>query len=321
MKTFYWLVKREFWEHKGGFFWAPVITGIVFLVLNGMGIILGEILGKAHWGGLKFGGDNMHFQYNMSPQDLHNAGAGIDIMLYAVAAIILGITAIVVFFYCLGALYDDRRDRSILFWKSLPLSDTSTVLSKLASAAIVAPVIAIVVGLIVGLAMMILMAIAASVHGIGLWALMMEAHPFRVVLNLILLIPLYAVWALPTLGWLLLCSAWSRSKPFLWAIALPVGSGVIVSWFGLMGSIDMSSNWYWRNVVGRMLGGLVPGGWVGNASPLVVPGHNDPAALLDSLDLAYHYSALASPSLWIGAVAGAAMIAGAIWFRRWRDDS
>jgi len=33
MKTFYWLVKREFWEHKGGFFWAPVISGIVFLEL------------------------------------------------------------------------------------------------------------------------------------------------------------------------------------------------------------------------------------------------------------------------------------------------
>jgi len=53
----------------------------------------------------------------------------------------------------------------------------------------------------------------------------------------------------------------------------------------------------------------------------VISDHNDPAALLDSLDLAYHYSALASPSLWIGAAAGAAMIAGAVWFRRWRDES
>jgi ABC-2 type transport system permease protein len=320
MKTFYWLVKREFWEHKGGFFWAPVIAGIVFLVLNGMGIILGEILGREHWGGLKFGSD-VHFQNNMSVQDLQNAGAGIDIMLYAVAAIILGITAIVVFFYCLGALYDDRRDRSILFWKSLPLSDTSTVLSKLASAAIVAPVIALVVGVIVGLAMMILLAIAASMHGVSVWSLLIEAHPIRVVLHLIALIPLYAIWALPTLGWLLLCSAWSKSKPFLWAIALPVGSGVIVSWFGLMGLADLSSNWYWKNVVGRMLGGLVPGGWAGNSTMTVFPGHNDPVALLDSLDLAFHYSAMGSPSLWIGAAAGAAMIAGAIWFRRWRDES
>jgi ABC-2 type transport system permease protein len=53
----------------------------------------------------------------------------------------------------------------------------------------------------------------------------------------------------------------------------------------------------------------------------VVPSRDDPAAVLEALDLSYHYSALASPSLWIGAAAGVAMIAGAIWFRRWRDDS
>jgi ABC-2 type transport system permease protein len=322
MKTFYWLVKREFWEHKGGFFWAPVVTGIVFLVLNTMGIILGEVFGRrSNWGGFKYNGD-LHFQgSNISPEDLHNAGAGIDIMLYAIAGIVLAVTAIVVFFYCLGALYDDRRDRSVLFWKSLPLSDTSTVLSKVVSAILLAPAIAVVVGVIVGLALAILVAIVATMHGIGVWSLLMEAHPFRVVLNLVLLIPLYAIWALPTIGWLLLCSSWARGKPFLWAIALPVGAGVIVSWFGLMGMAGQPSGWFWKNVVGRLLGSLIPGGWVGNASPLVVPSHDDPAAVLEALDLSYHYSALASPSLWIGAAAGVAMIAGAIWFRRWRDDS
>ncbi len=81
------------------------------------------------------------------------------------------------------------------------------------------------------------------------------------------------------------------------------------------------SSWYWKNFVGRLLGSLLPGGRVSNASPLVVPNYDDPAGLLDSLTCAYHYSALASPSLWIGAAVGIGMIAGAIWFRRWRDDS
>lgn len=242
-------------------------------------------------------------------------------MFYAVAAIILSVTAIVVFFYALGSLYDDRRDRSILFWKSLPISDTSTVLSKLASAVLLAPAIAVVVGVIVGLGMAIIIAIAAAFHGVGLWALLMASHPIRVVFNLILLIPLYAIWALPTVGWLMLCSAWARGKPFLWAIALPVSAGVIVSWFGLMGIAGLSSQWFWKNVVGRLLGSLLPGGWLANTSSLAGIDHDNPAALLDSVNLAYHYSALASPSVWIGAMAGAAMIAGAIWFRRWRDDS
>ncbi|MGN6092413.1 MAG: hypothetical protein ACTHOL_08685, partial [Luteibacter jiangsuensis] len=202
-----------------------------------------------------------------------------------------------------------------------PLSDTSTVLSKVASAIVLAPAIAVVIGVIVGLAMSFLFAVVASMHGVGLWGLLMAAHPIRVVLNMILLIPLYAVWALPTIGWLLLCSSWARSKPFLWAIALPVGAGVIVSWFGLMGFAGLSSEWFWKNVVGRLLGSLAPGGWITNASQLSGVGHDDPASLVNSMGLAYHYSALASPSLWIGAAAGAAMIAGAIWFRRWRDDS
>ncbi|SEO77780.1 MULTISPECIES: hypothetical protein [unclassified Luteibacter] len=324
MKTFYWLVKREFWETKGGFFWAPVVTGIVFLVLNGMGLVLGEVFGRREnphwWGGLRFGGD-AQLQAHMRPEDLQQVAAGVDIMFYAVAGVILCVTAIVIFFYCLGALYDDRRDRSILFWKSLPLSDTSTVLSKVASALLLAPAIAVVVGVIVALVLGILIAIVAAIHGVGVWSLLMASHPIRVVVNMILLIPLYAIWALPTVGWLLLCSAWARGKPFLWAIALPVGAGVIVSWFGLMGIAGLSSNWFWKNVVGRLLGSLMPGGWIGNTSSLAGLDDDNPASLVKGMDLAFHYSALASPALWIGALAGAAMIAGAIWFRRWRDDT
>jgi ABC-2 type transport system permease protein len=318
MKTFYWLVKREFWEHRGGFFTAPLVAGIIALVLNAMAIVTAEVFGRRAMSDTHF---HSNFERAFDQSDLIQAGAVLDATLYGVATVILCVTAIVVFFYCLGALYDDRRDRSILFWKSLPLSDTSTVLSKVASAALLAPAISIVIGVIAGLLLIVIIAIAGTFHGVSIWNMLMEAHPFRVVFNMVLLLPLYALWALPTLGWLLLCSAWARSKPFLWAIALPLGAGVIVSWFGLMGFAGLSTSWFWKNIVGRMLGSLVPGGWVGNASPLVLPSHNDPAGLINSLDLSYHYSSLASPSVWIGAVAGVVMIAGAVWFRRWRDDS
>ncbi|SEN04099.1 ABC-2 type transport system permease protein [Luteibacter sp. UNCMF331Sha3.1] len=324
MKTFYWLVKREFWETKGGFFWAPIVTGIVFLVLNGMALIVGEVFGRRggdHWQGFRIGGQGLHA--DLAPDQVAQIGAGIDIMFYAVASIILCVTAIVVFFYALGSLYDDRRDRSILFWKSLPISDTSTVLSKLASALFVAPAIAVVVGVLVALGMAVIIAIAAALHGVGLWALLMASHPIRVVLNLILLIPLYALWALPTVGWLMLCSAWARSKPFLWAVVLPIAAGVLVSWFDMLGVPGLSSGWFWPNVVLRLFGGLMPGSWLmlGEPSSLAGLDHHDPAALLDGMNLAFHYSTLANPTLWIGVIAGVAMVAGAIWFRRWRDDS
>jgi len=318
MKTFYWLVKREYWEHKGGFFTAPLVAGIIALVLNAMAIVAAEVFGRHAMSNVNF---HSNFERAFDQSDLAQAGAVLDATLYGVAIIILAVTAIVVFFYCLGALYDDRRDRSILFWKSLPLSDTTTVLSKVASAALLAPAISIVIGVICGLLLMVIIAIAGTFHGVNMWSMLTEAHPFRVVLNMILLIPLYALWALPTLGWLLLCSAWARSKPFLWAIALPLGAGVIVSWFGLMGSAGLSTSWFWKNIVGRMLGSLVPGGWLNGASPLVIPGPDDPAGILRSLSLSYHYSSLANPSIWIGAVAGIVMIGGAVWLRRWRDDS
>ncbi|WP_210235883.1 ABC-2 transporter permease, partial [Mesorhizobium sp. M1C.F.Ca.ET.212.01.1.1] len=77
----------------------------------------------------------------------------------------IGVLAFVVFFYCLGALYDDRRDRSILFWKSLPLSDTQTVLSKVISALIVAPLIAVIAGIITMLGFLLVISVVALMHG------------------------------------------------------------------------------------------------------------------------------------------------------------
>ncbi|MDF4003342.1 hypothetical protein P3W33_08030 [Luteibacter sp. PPL552] len=321
MKTFFWLVKREFWEHKGGFVTAPLVAGAIGFLLNAMLIAFGE----GHYAGANF---HTNFSAAYDSADLAKAGVVVDGLLYGVTLMILIVTAIVVFFYCLGSLYDDRRDRSVLFWKSLPLSDTTTVLSKLASAVIFAPAIAVVVGVVVGLALTIMFVGVASLHGLSAWPLLMQAHPFKVTLNLILLIPLYALWALPTAGWLMLCSAFARSKPFLWAIALPVGTGVLVSWWGLMIGDSGVSRWFWPNVVGRMLGGLIPAGWVNSTSRVVHSSdidlalhQGDPAAALDQIGLAFHYSAVTNPSLYVGVLAGAAMIAGAIWFRRWRDDS
>lgn len=316
MKTFYWLVKREFWENKGGFITAPIVVGIVTFAINAMLIAIGEAR-------MRFGDGNFHTNFSRAYEgaDLAQAGAVIDGLLYGVTLMVLVVTAIVVFFYCLGSLYDDRRDRSILFWKSLPLSDTDTVLSKLVSAILIAPAVAVVVGVISGLMLAMMFSLVGTYHGFSLWPLLMEAHPFKVVGTLILLIPLYAIWALPTVGWLMLCSAWARSKPFLWAIALPLGSGVIVAWMSMMAGFDGLTNRYWHYVVGRLLGSLLPGGWLSETSRLAGLDSDDPAGALSKFNLAYHYSALAQPSAWIGALAGIAMIGGAIWFRRWRDDS
>ncbi len=321
MKTFYWLIKREFWEHRGGFFWTPVITGGIFLLLNIMGIITAEVLGARH--GISFGasGGLRHVIADMDAGDLSQVGLALDVAMYSAMGLLVVVLGFVVFFYCLGALYDDRRDRSILFWKSLPVSDASTVLSKVASATVVAPVIAVAVGIIVGMLQLLIVAVTLSFHGVNVWQLLVLAHPFRVMFNLIGYIPLYVLWAAPAVGWLLLCSAWARSKPFLWAVALPVATGLLVSWFGIMGLFDLPTVWFWKNIVQRALLSVFPGTgslFSANGGDMVrhVTGNGT-----DVLDLANTWHLMASPNLWVGVVIGAALLAGATWFRRWRDDS
>ncbi|MGB5853364.1 MAG: ABC-2 transporter permease [Rhodanobacter sp.] len=319
MKTFLWLVKREFWEHRGGFLRAPVITAAIFLLLNLMGIVTGEVMGRQMGFHLGMGSNNLHLlTRDLDQQSMEAVGAGLDLVMYSSTMIIGIVLGFVVFFYCLGALYDDRRDRSILFWKSLPVSDTATVLSKVVSATVVAPLIAVVVGALTGLVMLLMFAITLSLHGVGVWHLLGLSHPLRVLANLVGSIPLYVLWALPTVGWLMLCSAWARSKPFLWAVALPVGVGIVIGWFNLLGTVNISNDWYWGNVVARILGSVFPGGWFSQVTGI---GGSDPASVLSSLGVLRSYTALGSMNLWIGVVAAVAMLAGAIWFRRWRDDS
>jgi ABC-2 type transport system permease protein len=322
MKTFYWLMKREFWENRGGFLWAPVVTGVVFLVLNVMAIVAAEVMRARN--GIEIGGNNFRVLIERAGDgDLAQVGAALDMTMLSSMGLLTIVLAFVVFFYCLGALYDDRRDRSVLFWKSLPLSNTSTVLSKVVSAVVVAPAIAVVVGIAVGLVQLVIFSLVLSFHGINMWELLTLAHPVRAVISLLGSIPVYALWAAPAVGWLLLCSAWARSKPFLWAVAVPVVAGLMVSWFGIMGVFSLPTQWFWTNVVARLLLSVFPGSHFAmdrhalhNVSGLG-DAHN-PLALVSPTQT---YAVLASPNLWIGVAVGAALIAAAVWFRRVRDDS
>ncbi|MEO7072610.1 MAG: hypothetical protein ABI300_06420 [Rhodanobacter sp.] len=318
INNLYWLVKREFWEHRGGFLWAPVITAGIFLLLTIMGVVTAEVLGARHGISIGASGQLRQVISQMDAGDMSQVGMALDLTMFSAMALITVVLGFVVFFYCLGALYDDRRDRSVLFWKSLPISNTSTVLSKVISATILAPVIAVVVGIAAGLLQLLIVAIVLSFHGVNVWQLLLLAHPFRITANLIGYLPIYLLWALPSVGWLLLCSAWARSKPFLWAIALPVATGLVISWFGIMGLFNLSAGWFWQEVVLRGLLSVFPG-----SGTLASLGQSSPRGSMNGLslmDLSQSYQVLATPSLWIGLVIGVALLAGAIWFRRWRSD-
>ena len=321
------LLRREFWEHKGGFFWAPIWAGGISLLLTLMALIFGEVaMRREAVSGLKVNGQVMIngldlnlITEQMSPDDVQKLADGISLSTASAMFWPLLVLGFVVFFYCLGSLYDERKDRSVLFWKSLPVSDRDTVLSKALSALVVAPTLAIAVGIACMVAFLLVLSVFVLLHHGNPFVLLWS--PDNLLANAgvaLAAIPVYALWALPSAGWLLLCSAWSKSKPFLWAIMIPVFAGVFISWFDLMNVFNLDSSWFWKNVVAHLLGGVFPGTWftVMDMDGLQVKELGNHLVLLKAL-----YSALATPQLWIGAGAGIAMIAAAVRLRRWRDDN
>ncbi|HQZ31472.1 MAG TPA: hypothetical protein PLG89_06375 [Arenimonas sp.] len=328
MNTFKWLLKREYWENRGGFFWAPLITGSVFLLLTLMAVIAGESMRSAALDGegLRMNGVELSkLTETMRPGDIAEMGAGLDLGALLASTWPFIVLAFVVFFYCLGALFDERKDRSILFWKSLPLSDQQTVLSKVFSALVIAPVIATVAAIATSIGFLVILSGYALFHGGNpltlIWG---PASPLTVAFNLAAALPVFAVWALPTVGWLLLVSAWSKSKPFLWALLVPLFAGVLVTWFDVMEMLGMKASWFWTNVVGRLLLGTVSGmdmiyregknPAMQNFNP---EGPQDVLALFSAQNT---WSAFAHLDIWVGAAAGVAMILAAVHFRRARDE-
>ncbi len=229
------------------------------------------------------------------------------------------VLAFVVFFYCLGALYDDRRDRSILFWKSLPVSDLATVLSKLATALLMAPLLAILASVLTLAGYLALMMAGVAWAGADPITLVWQpARPLALLGNLLLSLPAYALWALPTAGWLLLCSAFARRVPFLWAVVVPVLGGALLSASGLVGMTGLGHAALWRDGIARLLLGTMPG-----MTELYLPdaAGQDQTALTNLFSASHAFAPLSLPALWIGAVFGLACVAGAVWLRRRSDDS
>ncbi|WP_411831932.1 hypothetical protein [Pseudoxanthomonas mexicana] len=324
------LLRREFWEHKGGFFWAPLVTGGIFLLLSVMGIVVGLVAARKIPNDARVNLESGSFQINgldlslltsqLSAENLRELGEALDVSLFMASTWPMIVLAFVVFFYCLGSLYDERKDRSVLFWRSLPVSDAETTLSKVLSATLVAPLLAILAGVVSMFGFLIVISLVVLFHGGNpltlLWG---PASPLRVSGQLLAAIPVYAIWALPAVGWLMLCSAWARSKPFLWALMIPLFAGIFVSWFDLMQFFDQGSGWFWKHVVARLLLSVVPGSdiFYRGADFALLSGAQ---SIHQLISLKVTYGALARPETWIGAVAGVAMILGAIRLRRWRDD-
>jgi ABC-2 type transport system permease protein len=144
-------------------------------------------------------------------------------------------------------------------------------------------------------------------------------------LSLLALLPVYAVWALPTVGWLMLVSGWARTKPLLWAVGVPLMALFIVKWISLtlggFGEMEHDLMHTANGIVARILGGLIPGLWFAFDGQALPGGlyPNDQGIVLNNV-VAESWKSLVSADAWVGAALGIAMLAGAARLRRWRDE-
>lgn len=317
MNTYKWLIKREYWEHKGGLFWAPVVVSSLMLLVALVSIVAAFATGK--FGHMQVNGVPVTSLRGMvSSEEMRQIAEGIATAFFGTGMSLFFVMSFVVFFYLIGALYDDRSNRSVLFWKSLPISDRDTVLSKVASAIVMAPLISWTIATLASLILAVLACVGMSAAGLNVFgAVLGNGKLYALPFEFLACLPVYILWSLPTVGWLLMVSAWARTKPFLWAVGLPLGAALLLLWGKALFDLPIQMGWFMQNVVSRLLLSAVPGSWSFQLKGQV-------AFPVDSLDhgspLIAAWQTLGTPNLWIGAVVGIAMIVVAIRLRRFRDE-
>ena len=200
-RAMYWSIRRELWENRSIYI-GPLVAAVLFLfgfVINMVSMrrsIVASPLAQEH--------DLLATRYELS------------------GALIMGTALIVGVFYSLDALYGERRDRSILFWKSLPVSDLTTVLSKLTIPIVILPLLSFAISLATQFIMLVLSTVILQGSGVNIAALWREVSFFHVSGVLLYhLLTVHGLWYAPLYGWLLMVSAWAPRAPFIWAFLPP----------------------------------------------------------------------------------------------------
>jgi ABC-2 type transport system permease protein len=284
MNDFIWLVRREFWENKA--IWVmPACIGSL--------LVLATLFGTVEVAMLSASGQQSELAAALS--------------LLVVGGVFWVAMSIYSVWYLLDCLYADRKDRSVLFFKSLPLSDSATVFSKLFVALIAIPLVYLFAADISALLMAFVISVRTRLgFGSILWR--PELWLQRQVLWLYV-IATGILWYLPIVGWLLLVSAWAKRAVILHAILPPL-------------AIMLAEHLFLRTHVASLLfrDRLLGGSYVALHHPInwslkkgeMTPGVwqlPDPVGFFSSADV------------WIGVLIGAACIAGAVQLRKRRTDA
>lgn len=277
-RPFYWSLRREFWEYRS-LYVAPLAAGGIFLF--GFVVTIGHQIAR------------MRDMAGMDGMHQRNAMAGPYDML---SGLMMAVGMIVGAYYALDALYGERRERSILFWKSMPVSDLTAVLAKASVAIIILQVLCWGIAVAVQFLMLVVQSAAMAAsgeHASILWAQLSPIEMWTMLLNHMMTV--HAFWYAPFYGWMLLVSAWARRAPVLWA-ALPVLA------VGALEKLIFNTSHFFQMLLDRFGG-----------NPAVVFVKDWPADPMAQVRLGHF---LIEPGLWFGLIFTALCIALAARLRR-----
>jgi ABC-2 type transport system permease protein len=287
-QPFYWSVRRELWENRSIYIAPLAAAGVAML---GFFIGLFWLPRSAH--GHSGMDAEQEFIMRVMPYG-HTA------WLLLIAAFVVGV------FYSLDALYGERRDRSILFWKSLPVSDVTTVLSKASIPLVVLPVLVTGITVATHLIMLLINTGVLILSGINPMTLWTQLPLVQMEVVLVYGVIVLALGQAPLFAWLLLISGWARRTAFLWAVLPPL-------------AICFIEKVLFRTMhFAHLLGYLVTGGAT-NAFSFRTPSGAPVDAHFIPLSQITPGRFLSSPGLWIGLLFAAAFLAAAVRLRRQRE--
>lgn len=307
-KTMSALIRREVIEGKFFYIWLPIILmGItaVFVVFALFG-----------WGQVHIGSDDFYLGGPTSFADFLNMIAEKDpeelpLKIAVAYGVLTGLPWLaipfVMFFTLTSTLFDERKDRSILFWKSMPVSDMQEVVARLVSIAIVYPAFALAFAIVFQLGYAVLFTLFALVGGADVGMLWPLGQMTDMWIANFLSLPLFVLWALPVFAWIVLASAYAPRVPFVYAV-LPVGLLIAVeSWF------------FKSNAVASWLADHLGRGFF--AAMDFGRHHIDgPSELMETINLEHimagYGNSLITANFWLGLIVGAVFLFGAIELRR-----
>jgi ABC-2 type transport system permease protein len=283
-RPLYWSVRRELWENRSIYIAPMAVAGVILV-----GYLIALIHIPLHIQQLA---EHHHMSRNGMMQEPYDVASGF----------IMGIGLIVAVFYCLDALYGERRDRSILFWKSLPVSDFTAVMSKACIALVVIPLVTMAITVATHCIMLLLNCAALLARGQSVAALWSQLPLFQMDLLLLYhLFTMHVLWWAPIYAWLLLVSAWARRATFLWAFVPPLGISILEKI--VLGTSHFSSMLNYRFSGDATLNSATAGDFPFDPNMThLMPGRF-----------------LSIPGLWIGLVVAAVFLAAAVQLRRYRD--